>query len=67
MCFTCTKFLALLTLVVQIAEKIRCKCVHLQNDMNTFDQFIQQIGYNWLYWFESKYFKFFEIWIKLFI
>ena len=55
---TCTGFPASPSLVVQMAEKIRCKCVHLRNDTNTSNQFARPIGHNWLYRFEFRHFEF---------
>ena len=44
--FTCIGFPASPSLVVQIAEEIHYKCIHLQNNTNILDQFIQSINHN---------------------
>ena len=66
-CFTYIGFFALPSLVMQIIEKIHCKCVHLWNNTNALNQSVWSINYNWLYCFKSKHFEFVGIWMKLFI
>ena len=44
--FTCTGFPASPSLVMQMAEKIHCEHIHLQNNMNISNQSIQSINHN---------------------